>query len=267
MKYLISFLLYAWACTATAQTASEYAYGPDPQQRLDVYEPSGPSNGQVIVMLHGGGWHTGDKANRRVWQAKVSHWGPDGTLFVSVNTRLMPQADPVTQARDLASAMGFVQRNAAQWGADGGEIILMGHSAGAHVAALLTARADLRQAEALVPWRGTILLDSASLDVPHMMQTSASRLHRRAFGNDPDDWRAADPTSHVGADAGPLLIVCSTQRRVACEDSRRFGNAAAAQGNPVTILPVALSHRDINASLGQPNSYTQAVDAWIDALP
>ena len=196
MKPLISLILCLLCTGAAAQRGFEYAYGPDPLQRLDIYQPADARNAPIIVMLHGGGWRFGDKANRRVWENKVAHWVPQGWIFISVNTRLLPDANPVGQTHDLARAMAFVQLNAGRWGGNADDIILMGHSAGAHVAALLATRNDIRRAAGVRPWQGTILLDSASLDVPLMMRGTPTRLHRNAFGDDPANWQAASPTTH-----------------------------------------------------------------------
>lgn len=265
MKLLISLILCAYCTVAVAQDVAEHAYGPDPSQRLDIYHPDDAKNAPIIVMLHGGGWRFGDKANRHVWENKVAHWVPQGRIFISVNTRLVPDADPVAQTRDLARAMAFIQQNAPAWGGDPNNIILMGHSAGAHVAALLATRNDIRRAADLQPWKGTILLDSASLNVPMIMQDAPSRLHRDAFGTNPAFWRAASPTTHVSRNEGPFLVICATERATACPNARSFGAAVAVNGNSVTILPAALSHMEINAFLGRPNRYTAAVDNWIAA--
>ncbi len=265
MKHLISLLLCLICTHAVAQTPVEYAYGPDPLQRFDLYQPANAQDAPIFVMLHGGGWRFGDKANTRVWRVKVGHWVPQGALVISVNTRLMPTADPIDQTRDLGRALAMIQQNAVNWGGDPDKIILMGHSAGAHVAALLATRNDIRQTAGLHPLAGTILLDSASLDVQMMMHGDPTRLHRNAFGNDPAFWQAASPATHVSRNEGPFLIICSAQRATACPNARSFGAAATARGNSVTIMPVALSHMDINARLGEPNSYTAAIDNWIAA--
>lgn len=253
------------ASLAFAQERQEYAYGSDPNQTLDIYQAAGTTNAPVIVMLHGGAWRTGDKRNRNVWRNKATYWTARGYVFASVNTRLIPDAYPIDQARDLAAAMGFIQQNAAQVGGDPNQVILMGHSAGAHVAGLLATRDDLRTAAGLQPWKGTVVLDSAAIDLVALMETDAPRLFERAFGSDPSYWTAASPINFVSRADGPFLIVCSAKRDTPCPAAQSFGQSASATGVPVTILPVELSHSQINAILGEQNSYTAAVDDWISA--
>ena len=217
-------------------------------------------------MLHGGAWRTGDKRNHGVWHNKVTHWGAQGYAFASVNTRLIPDAGPIDQARDLATAMFTIQKLAAQKSIDPEQIILMGHSAGAHVAALLAVRQDLQNQAGMRPWKATILLDTAALDVPAILQNDPARLYRQAFGSDQAYWAASSPSTHLDQQDGPFLIVCSSERRASSPAAKRFAQKSSANRITTTILPVQLGHAGINRHLGKPNGYTQAVDKWIKSL-
>jgi len=136
---LVLALCLALPAGAQARVLRDLPYGGDAAQTLDVYLPDAAKDAPVIVMVHGGGWRTGDKASNTVWQNKAAHWLPRGSVFVSLNTRLLPEADPLTQAGDVARALGFVQGHAKDWGGDPDQVVLMGHSAGAHLVALLGA--------------------------------------------------------------------------------------------------------------------------------
>lgn len=243
---------------------ADLAYGRDPAQRLDAYLPEHP-NGRVIVMVHGGGWRRGDKAMPPVVDNKLAHWGARGDVFVSVDYRLLPQADPLQQAGDVAAALGYVQRHAREWGADPSNIVLMGHSAGAHLVALLSANPGL--AKNAAPWRATVALDSAAFDVPALMRGRHPPLYDQAFGRDPAHWRAASPQQNLTAKAPPMLLVCSSERRDSCPAAKGFADAAHALGVRAQVLPQARSHGEINADLGLPGAYTAAVDAFLDDLP
>src|SRR5215510_763085 len=94
------------------------AYGADLEQRFDVYLPAHPDHAPILFMVHGGGWRRGDKDNPGVIENKVAHWVPQGVIFVSVNYRMLPEADPLTQADDVALALAKVQDLAAGWGGD-----------------------------------------------------------------------------------------------------------------------------------------------------
>ncbi len=244
----------------------DIAYGQDPAQRLDVYAPAAAAKAPVIVMMHGGAWALGSKTAHSVVDAKVAHWLPRGYVFVSVETRLLPAANPVEQARDLAAAVAYVQKHAAEWGGDGARVVLMGHSAGAHLAALLAADPSLGAKSGLRAVLGTVALDSAAYDVSQIMNARHLGLYDRAFGSDPAFWSAASPTQQVRGKPAPALLVCSSRRRDSCDQADGFAATLKRAGGRATVLPQNLSHMDINAQLGKDGAYTAAVDKFLASL-
>lgn len=245
---------------------ADLAYGADPAQRLDAYVPPHP-NGEAILLVHGGGWRRGDKASRPLIANKLAHWSARGIVVVSVDYRLLPQADPLRQAGDVAAALAYAQRHAREWGADPARFVLVGHSAGAHLVALLDADPALARARDADAWRGAIALDSAALDVDAIMRARHPPLYDDAFGADPAYWRAASPSLRLTAAAPPILLVCSSERATSCPQSRAFAAAARRLGVRAQVLPQALSHGEINDRLGLPGAYTAAVDGFIASLP
>ncbi|MDQ7999952.1 MAG: alpha/beta hydrolase [Pseudomonadota bacterium] len=241
-------------------------YGPDPAQRIDVYRPAQARQAPVLVMVHGGGWMYGDKAAASVVDAKIDHWVRErGFVLVSVGYRLVPQVTVLQQAEDIARALARVQAQAATWGADPRQVVLMGHSAGAHLVALLSAAPDLVGSQGARSWRATIALDSAALDTVALMQRRHLPLYDRAFGPDPALWTQVSPTARLSPGGPPMLLVCSAPRRDdACGQSQRFAQAVGAVGGNAEVLPLQLDHGQINAQLGAPGDYTAAVDRFID---
>jgi acetyl esterase/lipase len=260
------------AATLPAGTRVErdIAYGPDPKQRYDVYLPAHARPGApILFMVHGGGWRNGDKRMRNVVGNKAAYWLEHGFVFVSTDYRLEPDADPLLQARDVAAAVASVQRRARQWNADPAKTVLMGHSAGAHLVALLGSDPDglLRQAGARRPL-GVVSLDSGALDVPALMgQPRLPQLYRDAFGSDPAYWRSASPQQQLARSGLPMLLVCSSTRRFPtspCDEARRFAQRASALAVPMQVLPEPLQHGEVNDQLGLPSAYTRDVSGWID---
>ncbi|SFW33527.1 Acetyl esterase/lipase [Luteibacter sp. UNCMF366Tsu5.1] len=245
----------------------DVAYGDDPQQRFDVYLPPSPRHAPAIFMVHGGAWVIGDKSNPGVADNKAAYWLPKGYVVVSVNYRMLPAARPLEQARDVARALATAQRMATSWGADRDRFVLMGHSAGAHLVALLGADPDMLTAAGAVRPRGVVSLDSAAMDVVQIMEFPRHpRLYDRAFGDDPREWAAASPYHRLQADALPVLAVCSSQRFDACPQARRFAQKAAGLGVRVDVFPQDLSHAEINRTLGLHSDYTERVNAFIAGL-
>lgn len=252
--------------THLAPSVRDLAYGADPRQRMDVYLPTKPFNAPVVLMVHGGGWRWGDKESSSVVDNKAARWVARGFVFVSINNRLLPQADPLEQARDVAQALAVAQAKAPSWGGDPARFILMGHSAGAHLVALVNASPDLGAQAGAKAWLGTVALDSAAVDVSPIMQGKHFRLYDAAFGTDPVFWRAVSPVQQLTGVAKPMLAVCSSRRSDSCAQADLFAARAAELGVRAQVLRQDLSHRDINQALGLPGPYTEAVEAFMASL-
>lgn len=249
-------------------TIRDIAYGADAKQRMDVYMPPQAHGAPVIFMVHGGAWAIGDKQHDKVVENKLKHWLPRGVGLVSVNYRLVPQVTPTQQLEDITRALIEAQNRIGQWGGDPKRFVLMGHSAGAHLVALLNANPDAAQKLGAGPWLGAVLLDSAAMDLVKIMQTPRHySFYDQAFGQDPVYWPTVSPIHQLNAHAMPMMAVCSTQRAESCEQAEALIGKAKALGVSATLLPQALSHSDINQVLGISNAYTLAVDAFIDTLP
>lgn len=253
---------------APYEQLSDVAYGPHERHRFDIYLPKPrPTGAPVILLVHGGGWRHGDKAADSVVEHKVRHWVSQGVILVSTNYRLLPETGPLDQVQDIARALAAVQQKAAGWGGDPSRVVLMGHSAGAHLVALLGARPDQLRAAGAQPWMSTVALDSAALDVPAIMQRRHPRLYDQAFGDDPARWRDASPIDQQRTAGPPLLAVCSTERKDSpCTQADAFAAATRPLGMRVEVLPQARSHREINVDLGDDAAYTGAVDAFLRSV-
>ena len=253
------------AAPMTLSALIDVPYGDGPRQTMDVYFPQGDPVGPVLVMLHGGGWAGGDKAEPSVWRAKARHWTAKGYVFVSVSTRLLPDAAPREQAVDLARAVAFVQHTAPEWGADPARIVMMGHSAGAHVSALAATDPEIRAEAGVRPVRGLVSLDTAALDVAGLMTSEPATLYHNAFGPAPEAWDRSSPTARLTPEAPPALLVCSLGWHGACAGAKVFAARAKGLGVPTRILPIDRTHGQVSAELGTPGDYTDTVDEWIEA--
>jgi acetyl esterase/lipase len=259
----IILLLNSSTVDAKSSAPSTKSYGNNPAQKMDVYSPPVTNNSPIIVMVHGGAWRVGDKGESSVVKNKIAHWLPQGFIFISINYRLLPEADPFTQAMDVAQALFYIQLHAKEWGGDTNRMIVMGHSAGAHLVALLSASPTLLAQEKISPWRGSVILDSAAMDVSRMMKTHHYRLFDKAFGDDENYWLKTSPIAQLQKNAIPMLLVCSTRRDYSCLQAQDFSAQAKTLGVFTQVQPEDLSHGEINKDLGGQSDYTNAVDDFI----
>ncbi|WP_375288852.1 alpha/beta hydrolase [Sphingomonas sp.] len=255
--------------------AEELAYGPAPLQRLDFYPPlDGSAPVPLVVFVHGGGWSRGDKG-RTTGYTKANHILRRGLAFASLNYRLVPLATVEQQAQDVADALALLFREASARGVDPRRIVLMGHSAGAHLAALVvTDRAYARHA-GIDPQRlaGTILLDGAAYDVARQSAGGlpfVSGLYGAAFGRDPERHARLSPTLHAETTTGRFLILW-VQRPSAAEQSQGLAQALRRGGAQVETHAIPhrglRGHLQLNRALGDPaHPATAIVDRWIDGV-
>lgn len=238
------------------------SYGASPQQAMDVYIPPGVRDAPIIVMVHGGAWKIGDKANTGSVENKLKYWLPKGYVFISVNYRMLPDLAAYEQAQDVAKATQEVFTQSRTWGGSPSKIILMGHSAGAHLVALLSSKPSMVGQS----WAGTVVLDSAVMKVSDTMNQKHPKFYDEAFGNDPAYWNRASPMDQWTPAAVPMMIVCSLRRPdKPCDDARAFSDMVARSGQKMPVLPQDLTHADINRTLGRPGAYTTTVADFISA--
>lgn len=109
-------------------------YGADARQQLDVYRLPRRRDAPVVVFVHGGAWRTGSRAEYRFMGVALARMGFVGVI---ADYRHFPQAGFSAFVEDAAAAVAYARAHAAAWGGDAGRVVLFGHSAGAHIAALV----------------------------------------------------------------------------------------------------------------------------------
>lgn len=277
---VLGVLMFAAIGQATAQRGgpseveggTEASYGRDPSQRLDLYAPAGNKRPPLIVFVHGGGWSNGDK--RHALGAKADHFVKAGYAVASLNYRLVPEATVEQQAADIAAALAWLRSQAMGSNYDGERIVLMGHSAGAHLAALVATDPSYLGA-ANVPMssvKGVVLLDGAGYDIAAQMngrRNLVSGMYDAAFGQDPVRQRALSPTHHAAApNAANWLILPIERRADSTAQSRMLAAGLSEAGARATVVPVpGESHGSLNRGLGEAGDFATArIDSFLAAL-
>lgn len=251
---------------SNARLERDLSYGNDPQQRLDVYLPAQAKAAPIIFMVHGGAWMIGDKAAAGFVSNKVAHWLPKGYIIVSSNYRMSRRPNPLDQADDIARALAFVQAKAPSWGGDPTRVLLLGHSAGAHLVSLLAADPRIVTSKGGAAWLGTIVLDSAALNLVEIMQSKHKGFYDRVFGKDRTFWTQASPYHRLTTAPAPMFVVCSSHSDGSCPQAQAFSAKATELGGKVTVLPVDMKHGELNKELGLPSDYTSTIEGFMHSL-
>jgi acetyl esterase/lipase len=223
-------------------------YGADPQQGLDVYVPDQLREPRpLVVFWHGGRWTTGDKADYRFVGAALTELG---YVAVLPNYRHYPTVKMPGFMNDAAGAALWAAAHASQYGADPKRLYLMGHSAGAHMAALVTL--DPRyfsSAAQTVPHIAGVIGLSGPYDFLPLREADVQDM----FGP-PQKYPDSQPINFARSDAPPMLLVHGlNDQTVRPKNSVNLAAALRAQGVPVTLkLYPKLVHADTAAALSLP---------------
>lgn len=252
------------------------AYGGDPLQTLDFWRARGMNGpAPLILFVHGGGWQRGDKDNA-TGRFKAPHYTGEGYGFASINYRLVPTASVEQQAADVAAAVRALVDRAAALGIDRRHIVLMGHSAGAHLVALVGTDARYLKDAGLSfsDIAGVIPIDGAAYDVAAQMRDGPpfmQKTYKQAFGEDPARQRRLSPTEQAAAPNASAFLLLHVQRRDGVRQTKALAAALEAGGSRVETESFEgkglRGHMEINRSLGDP-AYpaTATVDAWLERL-
>jgi arylformamidase len=238
---------------------------------LDVYSPDNAKNAPVVFWIHGGGWQTGDKTN--VHQ-KPQVFADKGCVLVSTNYRLLPEVDMQTIVQDVAKAVGWVHSNIAEFGGDPSRIFIMGHSAGAQLAALICI--DERYLKAAgVPMTsiiGCVPVDGETAETRRRVHglPQLTFVHREKFGNTPEMHRELSAVTHVAQDKTipPFLILHVANHPDNTAQAQRLGNVLKEAGKSVKVFGAKeTTHTRINAELGNTGDLaTEALNEFMDKL-
>lgn len=212
----------------------EFAFGPDPYQRLLVCRAARP-DGRVLLFWHGGGWTSGYKE----WMAFMAPvFNAAGVTFVSAGYRLAPQHVFPVGLDDCANAVQWVASNIARHGGDPDRLFIGGHSSGGHYAALLTANAQWVRAAGVAAGlvKGCLPLSGVYQFGPG----SGLSVRPQFLGSDAANDVAASPLFQLQAPPPPYLLAYGTHDFAhLVAQAERFADAVRVAGGEATLLPLA----------------------------
>ena len=263
------------ATKVNARQTYRYAANPgiDPNlQSLDVYGAEPGARRPILAFIHGGGWSIGDKANPAHGQLKAPAFVARDMVFASVNYRLSPAVRHPAHIEDVASAVAWLHEHAARVGGDEDRIVVMGHSAGAHLAALVATDESRLGAHGLKLsiLKGAIPMDGAGYDLNQQAPKVEGRvpilgrMYTDAFGADGSLWTDASPVSHVAPGKGipPFLIPYTVRANARAEAEELAGALQKAGIEAQTLRSPRQNHFQINHDIGKPGDMvTEAIYA------
>jgi acetyl esterase/lipase len=236
-------------------------YGELSRQRLDVYTPDAkafPGARPVIFFLYGGGWQAGERSQYRfVGEAFASR----GFLVVIPDYRVYPEVRYPEFVRDAAKAFAWTHREAARLGGDPAHIVVAGHSAGAHIGAMLAfndrflreaglARADVH---AFVGLAG-----------PYDFKPEEPSFVA-IFSGEGDSDQAMPPRFVHGGEPPALLLIGDGDKRVGRYNQERLAARLQAVGSPVEARVLeGYGHPGIVGRLAAPIRDDRLLQAIVD---
>lgn len=215
MKYfslLSAFMIFltagcAWAGAKTANlfnnapVIGNIAYGILPHQKLDIYLPEQTQDGRfpVIVFYHGGRWTYGTKDEHAFVAETLTHYG---FVVVIPDYAKYPQVRFPVFVEDSAKALGWVHRNIEKYHGNPERLYISGHSAGAHIAALLAADPRYLKAEGAAP---DIIKGFAGLAGPYQFTPDEPDL--QAIFGPPENYPQMQVPNFIDGDEPPMLLL------------------------------------------------------------
>ena len=181
------------------QKGIPYAEPKNERQMLDVYAPTQGKNLPVVLWIHGGGWRAGDKASV---QKKPQAFVDKGFVFVATNHRFFPNVTVKEMTGDIAKAIRCIHDHAKDYGGDPKSIFVMGHSSGAHLAALVCTDNRYLKVEGLPLSiiKGCVPVDVSVYDIPKRLNDGgavATATFTKTFGEKEESQRDYSPAWQI----------------------------------------------------------------------
>ncbi len=216
----------------------------------------------ILIYVHGGGWIKGTRAKIHNLDTFATS---RGIMLVSVDYRPVPRTTIDGQVRDVVRSINWVRNNISRYGGDKRKIVIMGHSAGSHLVALIAAK---RLGGKLA---GVISNDVQAYDMVAYggMRGSLPYVYAAAFGSNPKNWIEWSPVTYVrkGPRGGlpPFMIMYSgsnyARRKVLANG---FGADLRAKGARVILFDGRrYSHGSIARGIGKSSEVTRAVERFL----
>lgn len=188
---------------------------------MEVYQPPKVGKYPALVVIYGGGWQSGNPSVNPQFNRYMAARGY--TVF-SIDYRHAPQYKFPAQLDDVRSALDFIRSHAAEYEADAEKMVLLGRSAGAHLAMLAAYEPDAPPIRAVVNFYGPVNLTQGYNKPPIPDPINARAVLTAFLGGSPQElpmlYEIASPINYVVPDLPPTLLIYGSRDGVV---KARFG--------------------------------------------
>lgn len=207
------------------------AFAPDKGLSLDIYAPRNVANAPVVVFFYGGSWMSG----KRQWYRWVGQTlAQRGLVVVIPDYRKWPQVRMDGFMQDAARAVAWTCAHAGEYGGDPQTLFLMGHSAGAHIGALLATDKHWLGATGMQPH---MLAGFIGLAGPYDFLPLTHSNFIDMFGNTPQAQARSQPVDFVDGDEPPMLLLQGTSDKVVgVKNAKSLARAMQREGEPADMI-------------------------------
>lgn len=232
------------------QRQSNIAYGDLPRQTLDIYLPKTSADAKpmpVVIFFYGGSWDSGEKANYKFVGEALSS---QGYITVIPDYRIYPDVLFPGFMEDPAHAAAWVKQHIAAYGGDAQHVFLGGHSAGAHIAVMLSVNPQYLATVQLTP---TDFSGTFGLAGPYDFLPLKSERLKTIFGPEEERWKSQPISFADGHNPPMLLLVGKKDGTVWPRNTYNLAQKIKAHGGPVQVAEFPnYGHVDMAAKLAKP---------------
>ncbi|MCH6234908.1 alpha/beta hydrolase [Cognataquiflexum rubidum] len=180
-----------------------------PEKQLNVFAPkNADGSNDVMLFIYGGSWDSGKK---EIYNFLGSRLARKGIVAVIIDYPLSPDYQVHDMAKAAAQAVRWTEENIKTYGGSPDKIYVSGHSAGGHLASLISVRDEYFDTLGVEnPIKGTILIDAAGLDMYWFlkeMNYAPGTQYLRAFTDNPQIWKDTSPIYFLDEKDPPMLIM------------------------------------------------------------
>jgi acetyl esterase/lipase len=223
---------------------------------VDVYQPERAGSYPIVVQIYGGAWRNGEPGNF----AKFARWlAAGGYVVFAIDYRHSPRWRWPAHLDDVDTALAWVRAHASEYGGDASRAVLLGRSAGAHLALLAAYRPAPLDIRGVVGFYAPVDLADAYRNPPRPDPLDIRTVEKAFIGGTPDEmpaqYAAASPISYARAKVPPTLLVFGGRDNIV---ERRYGqrlrDALAAGGNQVAYLEIPWAEHAFDEVFNGPSS-------------